>query len=181
MNNFDKLKMTELVDLLNFVSQICHNGYNSQSIYIMLNSLLTPLIGKVIARIERESASATDDFQKRDVLDLQRSFIAFLIALSNDHLNSLWLTAENKETLTNIINLMLSYIYAYHQQQSSGVSDGNGKVDLNLVKISIGELNALVQGLGSGKVIDPEDTFKNDNAVFESFESVLINNKTPSC
>ncbi|GMF06276.1 unnamed protein product [Ambrosiozyma monospora] len=33
MNNFDKLKMTELVDLLNFVSQICHNGYNSQSIY----------------------------------------------------------------------------------------------------------------------------------------------------
>ncbi|KAG7927711.1 hypothetical protein KL925_002069 [Ogataea polymorpha] len=164
MINFDKLKLQEINNFLNFIGQVMHHCGKSQQIYIMLNSLLTPLVAKVISRIETDSSAAQDDFMKRDILDTQKCFISLLVSMNSDHVSSLWLTNENKGTLVNIINLMFNYIYNYQNN------------DLSLVKVAITCINSLILGVGLGKVVDPEDVFKNDANVFEEARQLLVTN-----
>lgn len=110
MLNFDKLKVTEIINLINFISQVLHQSNNNENSYLLLQSLLAPFLSKIFYRIETVSASATDEFSKKEVLDLQRSVLSLIIAISNDHLNSLWLsTNENKEILVSTIKMVLNY------------------------------------------------------------------------
>ncbi|VEU23040.1 DEKNAAC104068 [Brettanomyces naardenensis] len=170
MNGFDKRKMPEIVNFLNFVTQLFHYCTSVEQVYLLLSSLLAPLIGKVMSRIELESSNAADDFTKRDILDLQKSLISLLASVSNDNLNSLWLMSDdNKQILATVINLMLSYSYNY---------SGN---DISLVRAAISELNVLNRGLGAGKVFDSEDKFKNDGNIFEKSEELLIGNSIMIC
>ena len=88
-----------------------------------------------------------------------------IVAVSNDHLNSMWLAStENKDTLINVIKLMLNYASNY------------SSTDLSVVKLAILVLNMLCQGVGSGIVIDPLDNFKNNENKFEQADEILINN-----
>ncbi|KAH3668078.1 hypothetical protein OGAPHI_001832 [Ogataea philodendri] len=164
MMNFDKLKLQEINNFLNFLGQVMHHCCKSQPVYLLLNSLLTPLISKVISRIETESAAAQDDFIKRDILDTQKSFISLLISMYSDHVSSLWLTNENKPALVNVINLMFNYIYNYQSN------------DLSLVKVAITCINSLLTGVGLGRVTDPEDVFKTDSNMFEEANQLLVTN-----
>lgn len=165
MINFDKLKILEIINFINFISQILHQSSSNENNYLLLNSLLPPFFSKIFYRIESDKGKVNDEFLKKEVLDLERSTLSMIIALSNDHLNSLFLTTnENKEMLTTIINLMLNYAYNYTTN------------DLSVVKLSLLVLNMLCQGIGSGLVIDPLDTFKNDNIKFEQVDDLLINN-----
>lgn len=166
--NFDKLKITEVINFINFISQILHqinNSKNNENSYLLLQSLLAPLLNKIYYKIETDSNNATDEFIKKDILDLQRSTMSMIIAISNDNLNSLWLaTVENKEILINTIKMSLNYAYNYQN------------TDLSLVKLSLLVLNMLCQGIGSGYVVDPLDNFRNDNNKFEQVDEILINN-----
>jgi exportin-T len=164
MVNFDKLMSLEIINFINFVSQILHQTSANQNLYLLLNSLLTPFLGKIFYKIENDQSKVSDDFSKKEVLDLQRSVMSMIIAISNDHLNSLWLTSENKEMLTNVINMMLNYSYNYNTN------------DFSVVKLSLLVLNMLCQGIGSGIVIDPQDNFQNSNNKFEQVDEILINN-----
>lgn len=168
MINFNLLKMEEINNFIHFLSQINHYCNNIQNIYLMLNSLLSPLSTKILDRIETTSKTAQDDFTRREVIDLQKSFISFLLGISNDHLNSIWLTQENKELLVTIINTMLNYsINSLHDPQ--------------LMKIALGELGSLIDGLGTGRVVDNQDIFRNDSFVFENAQDILINNSILVC
>lgn len=165
MINFDKLKMSEIINLINFISQILHQSNNNENSYLLLQSLLAPFLSKIFLRIEAVTASATDDFSKKEVLDLQRSVLSILIAISNDHLNSLWLsTEENKEMLVNTVKMSLNY------------SSNYSVTDLSVVKLSLIVLNMLCQGIGSGIVIDPLDNYRNESNKFEQVDEILINN-----
>ncbi|KAG0682253.1 pre-tRNA nuclear export protein [Pichia californica] len=172
MINFDKLKINEIINFINFISQILHqinnnnnNSTQDSNTYLLLQSLLSPLLNKIFYKIETELNNVTDEFIKRDLLDLQRSVLSMIIAISNDHLNSLWLTNnENKETLVNTIKMVLNYASNY------------STTDLSIVKLSILILNMFCQGIGSGIVLDPNDKFKNDNNKFELVDDILINN-----
>ncbi|ODV88050.1 hypothetical protein CANARDRAFT_5355 [[Candida] arabinofermentans NRRL YB-2248] len=164
MVQFDKLKIIELINFMNFISQVFHHCNKSQQIYLLLNSLISPLFTKIQTRLEQFISSATDDFMRRDILDMQKSFISMLIAISADHLNSLWLTPENKTVLMNVIQMMLNYSYNYQTN------------DVSLVKQSLTALNLMVTGIGSGEVLDSADNFKNDANKFEQVNDVLINN-----
>lgn len=165
MLNFDKLKVTEIINLINFISQVLHQSNNNENSYLLLQSLLAPFLSKIFYRIETVSASATDEFSKKEVLDLQRSVLSLIIAISNDHLNSLWLsTNENKEILVSTIKMVLNY------------SSNYSITDLSVVKLSLLVLNMLCQGIGGGIVIDPLDNFRNENNKFEQVDEILINN-----
>lgn len=165
MLNFEKLKVLEIISFINFVSQIFYQSSTDESSYILLSSLLAPLLSKIFMKVENDKNKVTDEFSKQEVLDLQRSVMSMLIAISNDHLNSLWLANEdNKAMLINVINTMLSYSYN-HQG-----------TDLSIVKLSILVLNMLCQGLGSGIVVDPQDNFRSDNNKFEQVNELLISN-----
>lgn len=164
MINFDKLKILEIINFINFVSQILHQASKNENLYILLNSLLTPFLNKIFVKIETDQSKVTDEFSKKEILDLQRSVLSMIIAISNDHLNSLWLTNENKDMLVNIINIMLNYASNYSAN------------DFSVVKLSVLILNMLCQGIGNGNVIDPLDDFKNDNNKFEQVDEVLLNN-----
>ncbi|QPG74293.1 hypothetical protein FOA43_001618 [Brettanomyces nanus] len=165
INGFDKRKMSEVVNFINFITQLFHYCSSMEPVYLLLSSLLAPLIGKVMERIELETSRAGDDFTKNDILDLQKALMSLLSSISNDNLNSMWLANDdNKQILVTVINLMLSYIYNYSTN------------DISLVKRAIGELNALNHGLGLGKVVDIEDHFKNDNNTFEKAGELLVAN-----
>lgn len=56
--------------------------------------------------------------------------------------------------------------YAYNYEQN----------DFTVVKLALGELNVLCQGVGSGIVVDVNDTFKNDSNVFEQAGELLVSN-----
>ncbi|TID23227.1 hypothetical protein CANINC_003244 [Pichia inconspicua] len=165
MMNFEKLSTPEVINFINFVSQILHQTSSDQNSYLLLSSLLAPFLGKLYYKIEQDNTSANDEFSKKEVLDLQRAVSSLIIAISNDHLNSLWLaTEENKEMLKNTINVMFRYAYNY------------ANMDLSVVKQAILVLNMLCQGLGSGTVIDPQDNFKNGNNKFNQVDELLVNN-----
>lgn len=165
MMNFEKLRSLEVINFINFVSQILHQTSSDENSYLMLTSLLAPFLSKIFYKIEQDNASANDEFSRKEVLDLQRSALSLVIAISNDHMNSLWLaSAENKEILMSTISTMLGYAYNYTN------------MDLSVVKLALLVLNVLCQGIGSGIVIDPLDNFKNDNNNFERVDELLINN-----
>lgn len=165
MINFEKLSTPEVINFINFVSQILHQTSSDQNSYLLLSSLLAPFLGKLYYKIEQDTNSANDEFSKKEVLDLQKAVSSLLIAISNDHLNSLWLaTEENKDMLRNTISLMFRCAYNYTD------------TDLSVVKLAILVLNMLCQGIGSGIVIDPQDSFKNDNNKFDQVDELLINN-----
>ena len=165
MINFDKLKSLEVVNFINFISQILHQSTNNPNSYSLLSSLLSPLLNKIFIKIENDKATVSDDFSKREVLDLEKAVLSIIIAVSNDHLNSIWLVNnENKEMLINIIKLTLNIAFEYQSN------------DLSIVKLSIIILNMLCQGVGSGIVLDQLDSFKNDNNKFEQVNEILINN-----
>lgn len=165
MINFDKLKSVEIINFVNFVSQILHQTSDNQSSYALMSSLLAPFLNKAFYRIESDQSKVTDDFSKKEVLDLERSILSMIVAVSNDHLNSMWLAStENIDTLINVIKLMLNYASNY------------SSTDLSVVKLAILVLNMLCQGVGSGIVIDPLDNFKNNENKFEQADEILINN-----
>lgn len=170
MNGLDKMKMSEIVNFINFITQLMHSCGSIQQIYVLLGSLLCPLAAKVMARIELENSRVSDDFSRRDLLELKKSFISLLMSVSSDHINSMWLMSDaNKQTLANIINLMLTYICGYANN------------DLSLVKASIDELTVLNHGLGTGRVIDPRDKFKDDNNTLDKVGELLVGNSILAC
>lgn len=169
MNNFDKLKIVEVINFSNFVGQMLHYCGSINPIYELLSSLWSPFIDKLVTRVEFESSQANDESAKRELLDLQRSVVSMLITPSSDHLNSLWLsTPKNKETLESTIKMLLNYAYNYTTN------------DVTLVKGALGTLIALTEGLGTGKVIDPADNYKTD-AVFENVNELLVGNSLQIC
>lgn len=168
MINFEKLQIDEIINFINFISQLFHSTGKNQSIYIMLTSLLSPFISKIctkIQSIDNDGSIEIDDFTKREKLDLQKSFISMLIAFSNEHLNSVWLyNDENKASLISIIELMLNYSNNYQV------------LDLSLIKLSFLQLNVLCHFIGTGKINDQSDINQDTNLNFDQFDDLLINN-----
>lgn len=164
MINFDKLQIEESINFINFISQLFHSTLKIKIIYQLLVSLITPLVEKIITKINSINTSTTDE--KREKLDLQRAFISMTIAISNDHLNSIWLsTNENKSTLVNLINLMFQY------------SNNTQNEDLSLIKLTILQLNVLCHFIGTGKINDTDDINpSSQDLVFEQYDDLLINN-----
>ena len=170
MNGFEKRKMPEVSNFLNFVSQIFHFCGKSEPVYGLLASLLAPLVHKVVAFINQSTENIGDDITKRDILELQRSFISFLTSVSSDNMDSIWIVNDtNKHALIAVINLMLSYSCSYLEN------------DISLVKAALTELIALNNSLGTGQVWHENDTFKNDNNVFEKADEILVGNSFLVC
>lgn len=145
------LESNELISFLNFTSQLFHTTANQSNhqLYELLSSLLPPLTSKLVERIN-------NPLQDDEPKEIQRSFLNLLIALSNDHLNSILI--GQPANLTDLINLMFVYV---------------GSTDSQITKLAVLELTVLIQGLGTGKVIDPMDKFKTD-AQFDP--TLLISN-----
>ncbi|ODV96696.1 hypothetical protein PACTADRAFT_1281 [Pachysolen tannophilus NRRL Y-2460] len=158
--NFDLLKISELIEFLNFIGQISHFLNKFQNFYGLLNNLITPLITKTSAIIDDKSIES-DDFVKKEKENLLITLISLLISISNNNLTSLLLTPENGPIFGTIVNKLLNYSINISEPQVS--------------KLAIAELNNLVVVLGPGYITDPED-INGKNVIVEDINTILINN-----
>lgn len=176
MMKFELLSIDEIIDFIHFIQQVLHAIGNLQNVYQLLNSLVTPLFGKILEVINTTS-NDEDSFVKSEKSSLKRAFVTFLINFSNNHLTSILISDENQEMLCGVINHLLNFALDTD--------------DVNLMKLSVMELSCLIQHIGGGVIIDVQDTFGMmaqrtfkgaeelliRNSVILSFEILLKNNK----
>lgn len=165
----NNLKINELSDFLSFLGQIIHNYKDDDNIYQLLNSLLSPVIGKVF-----EMLGANSEDEKlipdivRDKYSLKKAFMNFLSSINLNHSSSLMVTETNKQTFPDILSALFEYAYDMNET--------------TVARLAITQLVNMVNIFGNGgKINDKEDKYSENLPSIDGIDEFFMNRVTQLC
>lgn len=161
------LKIQELGDFAGFVGQLVHQFKNNESIFQLLNDLLTPMVSKIYETLAIEDENYPN--LVREKYGLKRSFLSFLSVLFINNQFSLLLTETNKSLFPRIL--------------SSIVDFSCDLVDPMTTKAAITQFANVIMVLGcnNGKINDTADKFATTVAAIDGIDEYLMENTVKLC
>ncbi|KAK6201622.1 armadillo-type protein [Scheffersomyces amazonensis] len=159
----NNLKISELSDFLSFLGQIVHNYKNDESMYQLLNNLLTPLVNKIYEILA--TTGSDDQHIISDKYQLKRAFLNFLSSIVINNSSSLLVTETNKQKFPEIVTGLFEYAYDLNETTVS--------------KLAITQLINIVNIFGDkGKISDKEDKYGQSLPAIDGIEEFLMSKVT---
>lgn len=160
----NNLKITELTDFLSFLVQIVHNFQNDDTIYQLLNNLLSPTFNKIFEMLATEESATVPDVI-RNKNQLRKAYMNFLSSLVLNHASSLLITETNKHKFPEVITSLFDY--AYDLSETS------------VTKLAIIQLTNIVNIFGNGgKINDAKDKYSDNLGAVDGIDAFLMDKVT---
>lgn len=155
------LKITELSDFLSFLGQIAHQFKTNDSIYQLLNDLLTPLLNKIYELLSIEQNQEYPDLI-RDKYALKKAYMNFIGAIVTNNQSSLLITETNKQNFPRILQSFFEFAYDL--------------TDTTATKLAIAQLINIINVIGcnNGKIKDPNDKYSESLAPVDGIDEYLM-------
>ncbi|KAM9919030.1 hypothetical protein OXX59_008231 [Metschnikowia pulcherrima] len=161
------LKIQELGDFAGFVGQLVHQFKNNESVFQLLNDLVTPMFQKIYETLTIEDANYPN--LVREKYGLKRSFLSFISILVLNNQFSLLLTETNKTILPRILSSLVEF--------SCDLGDSI------TTKAAITQFGNVINLLGcnGGKLNDSVDKFASTVAPIEGIDEYLMESTVKLC
>ncbi|OBA21222.1 Xpo1-domain-containing protein [Metschnikowia bicuspidata var. bicuspidata NRRL YB-4993] len=161
------LKIQELGDFAGFVGQLVHQFRNNESVFQLLNDLMTPMIQKIYETLTIEDENYPN--LVREKYDLKKSFLSFISILVINNQFSLLLTETNKAILPKILSSMVEFSCDLFDSMTA--------------KSAITQFGNVITVLGcnGGKLNDNSDMFASTLAPIEGIDEYLMDSTVKLC
>lgn len=161
------LKIQELGDFSGFVGQIVHQFRNNDSIFQLLNDLLTPMILKFYELLQIEEANNPN--LVREKYALKRALLAFISIIVLNNQFSLFLTETNKPIFPRLLTSVVDFACDLEDTATS-----------KLAVTQFGNVISVI-GCNNGKLLDAKDKYASTIAAVDGIDDFLMENTVKLC